>query len=102
MNINILKRYLDDNKIKPEIKEKIRDVIDMYKTRSLKSFASASKIIKLLASRYKQSIDKGLKLYDKIGKDYIKIRCIFYRNQQDHEINNPARKKISEQIASRL
>jgi hypothetical protein len=59
MNINILKRYLDDNKIKPEIKEKIRDVSDMYKTRSLKSFASASKIIKLLASRYKQSIDKG-------------------------------------------
>ena len=34
-----------------------------------------------------------MKLYDKFGKDYIKIRCIFYRNQQDHEINNPARKK---------
>ena len=93
MNINILTRYLDDNKIKPEIKEKIRDVIDMYKTRSLKSFASASKIIKLLASRYKQSIDKGLKLYDKFGKQLIKIKLILYRKGRDHEINNPVRRR---------
>ena len=93
MNINILKRYLDDNKIKPDIKEKIREVIDMYKNRSLKNFASASKMVKLLASKYKQSIDKGLRLYNEIARKLMKIRIILYRKGRDHEINNPVRRR---------
>ena len=91
INISILIRYLDDNKIKPEIKEQIRDVIDMFKTRSLKSFASASKIVKLVASRYKQSIEKGLQLFDLFGKQFININIILYRKERDHKTNNPVR-----------
>ena len=79
MHIYILRRYLDDNKIKPDIKENIREVIDMYKNRSLKNFASASKMVKLLASKYKQSIDKGLRLYNEIARKLMKIRIILYR-----------------------
>ena len=93
MNITILKRYLDDNKIKPDIKEKIREVIGMYKNRSLKNFASASKMVKLLASKYKQSIDKGLRLYNEIARKLMKIRIILYRKGRDHEINNPDRRR---------
>jgi len=48
----------------------------MYKNRSLKNFASASKMVKLLASKYKQSIDKGLRLYNEIARKLMKIRII--------------------------
>ena len=65
----------------------------MYKNRSLKNFASASKMVKLLASRYKQSIDKGLKLYDKFGKQLIKLKIILYIKGRDHDINNPVRRR---------
>ena len=61
----------------------------MYKNRYLKDFASASKMVKLLASRYKQSIDKGLRLYNEIAGRLI----ILYRKERDHEINNPVRRR---------
>lgn len=61
ININLLKRYLDDKKTTPANKERITDIINMYKDRSIKSFATASKITKLLSSRYKLSSDKGIK-----------------------------------------
>ena len=65
----------------------------MYKTRSLKSFASASKMVKLLASKYKQSIDKGLRFYNEIARKLMKIRIILYRKGRDHEMNNPVRRR---------
>ena len=65
----------------------------MYKNRSLKHFASASKMVKLLASRYKQSIDKGLRLYNEIARTLLNIRIILYREGRDHEINNQVRRR---------
>ena len=88
-----MKKYLDDKNITKENKDRISDVIDMYKGRSIKSSATASKMIKLLASRYPKSIDKGIKLYDELTKEIVKIRVIFYRKERDDEMENPARKK---------
>ena len=93
ININMMKRYLDDKKTSNENKDRIRDIINMYKARSIKSFATASKIIKALSNRSKQSRDKGIKPYEQIAKELIKIRVIFYRKQRDHELENPVRKK---------
>ena len=50
-------------------------------------------MVKLLASRYKQSIDKGLRLYNDIARKLMKIRIILYRKGRDHEINNPVRRR---------
>ena len=58
ININLPERYLDDKKTTRENKDRITDIINMYKGRSLKSFATASKIAKLLSSRYKRSSEK--------------------------------------------
>ena len=66
---------------------------DMYRNRSLNNFASASKMVKLLAGRYKQSIDKGLRLYNDIARELLKIRIILYRKERYHEMNNPARRR---------
>ena len=65
----------------------------MYKTRSFNIFASASKMVQLLASKYKQSIDKGLRLYNEVARKSMKIRIILYRKERDHEINNPVRRR---------
>ena len=91
INLNLLQRYLDDKRITPSNKDKLRVVIDMYKARSSKSYATASNMAKL-SSRYKGNVEKGLKLYSQVAKETFKIRCIFYR-KQDHEINDPERRK---------
>jgi len=93
ITIKLMKRYLDDKKTSNENKDRIRDIINMYKARSIKSFATASKIIKALSNRSKLSREKGIKLYNQIAKEIIKIRVILYRKQRDHELENPVRKK---------
>ena len=93
ININLMKRYLDDKKTSHDSKDRIRDIINMYKARSIKSFATASKIIKALSNRSKLSREKGIKLYEQITKDVIKLRVIFYRKQREHELDNPIKKK---------
>ena len=75
ININLLKRYLDDKKTSNENKDRIRDIINMYKARSIKNFGTASKIIKALSNRSKLSREKGIKLYDQIMKEPIKNSC---------------------------
>ena len=65
MNVNLLKELLDDRRIARENRERIQNIINMYKSRSIRSFSTASKIVKLLASRYSQSQEKGIKLYNK-------------------------------------
>ena len=59
----------------------------------LNSFASASKMAKLLASRYKQSIDKRSRFYNEIATKLLKIRIIMYRTGRGHELNNPVRRR---------
>ena len=93
ININLMKRYLDDKKTSNENKDRIRDIINMYKARSIKSFATASKIIKALTNKSKLSREKGIKLYNQIAKEVIKLRVILYRKQREHELENPIRKK---------
>ena len=58
MNVNLLKELLDDRMIARENRERIHNIINMYKSRSIRSFQTASKIAKLLASRYPQSQEK--------------------------------------------
>lgn len=93
MNVNLLKELLDDRRITRENRERIQNIINMYKSRSIRSFSTASKIAKLLASRYSQSQEKGIKLYNKIFREVIKIRVILYRKERDHEINNIVRRR---------
>ena len=93
MNVNLLKELLDDRRIARENRERIQNIINMYKSRSIRSFSTASKIAKLLASRYPQSQEKGIKLYNKIFREVIKIRVILYRKERDHEINNSVRRR---------
>jgi len=93
ININLMKRYLDDKKTSNDNKDRIRDIINMYKARSIKSFATASKIIKKLSNRSELSRKKGINLYNQIAKEIIKIRVILYRKQRDRELENPVRKK---------
>ena len=68
-------------------------MIDIYKNRSLKHFASASKKVRLLASRYKQSIDKGAIFYNDIVRTLKKTRIIVYGKKSDHDSNNPVRRR---------
>ena len=63
----------------------------MYRARSLKNYGTVSKIARLLSSSYKRSIDKGLKLYNEIAKEIIKVKVILYRKQAYHELQNPDR-----------
>ena len=72
MNINILNKIFRRQQDQTWNQRKNREVIDMYKNRSLKNVASASKMVKLLASKYKQSIDKGLRLYNEIARKIMK------------------------------
>ena len=58
MNVNLLKELLDDRRIARENRERIQNIVNMYKSRSIRSFSTASKIAKLLASRYPQSQEK--------------------------------------------
>jgi len=58
MNINLLKQILDDRRIARENRDRIQNIINMYKSRSIRSFQTASKIAKLLASRYPQRREK--------------------------------------------
>ena len=65
----------------------------MYKNRSLNKSAAASQVLKLLARRYRQSIDKGLGLYNEIARQLMKIKIILYRKGRDQEKNNPVRRR---------
>ena len=81
ININLMKRYLDDKKTSNDNKDRIRDIINMYKARSITSFATASKIIKALTNKSKLSREKGIKLFNQITKEVIKLRVILYRKR---------------------
>ena len=93
MNVNLLKELLDDRRIARENRERIKNIVNMYKSRSIRSFSTASKIAKLLANRYPQSQEKGIKLYNQIFREVIKIRVILYRKEREHEINNIVRRR---------
>lgn len=67
-----------------DIRSKINDIVELYKSNTIPNFITAKQAIIDLASTNKNTIKAGLRKYDKIAKKYAPELLIYRLKQGDH------------------